>query len=70
MDRFDLENKINELYTFVDRLNDLSKGVLEHGLDADDISNATTGLAVMLKLHTEILFDTFQRVHKLDQYRE
>lgn len=70
MNRFDLEDKITELYTFVDRLNDLSKGVLEHQLSNDDISNIATGLGIMLKLHTEILFETFQKVHRLDQYKE
>ena len=70
MDRFDLENKINQTYHFVDTLNDISYGVLEIGMTNDEIVNAIDGLAVMLKLHTDKLFDTFTQVHKLDRYNK
>lgn len=70
MDRFDLENKINQTYHFVDTLNDISYGVLEIGMTNDEIVNAIDGLAVMLKLHTDKLFDTFTQVHKLDGYKD
>jgi len=70
MDRFDLENKINQTYHFVDTLNDISYGVLEIGMTNDEIVNAIDGLAVMLKLHTDKLFDTFAQVHKLDRYNK
>lgn len=68
MDRFDLEEEINDTHNFVDRLNDISYGVLELGMTNDEIANAIDGLAVLLKIHTQKLFDTFARVHKLDQY--
>lgn len=68
MDRFDLEEKINDTYNFVDRLNDISYGVLELGMTNDEIANAIGGLAVLLKIHTQKLFDTFVQVHKLDEY--
>lgn len=68
MDRFDLEEKINDTHNFVDRLNDISYGVLELGMTNDEIANAIDGLAVLLKIHTQKLFDTFTEVHKLDQY--
>ena len=70
MDRFDLEQKITETYNFVDRLNDISYGVLELGMTNDEIANAIDGLAVLLKIHTEKLFDTFTQVHKLDHHNE
>jgi hypothetical protein len=70
MDRFDLESKINQTYHFVDTLNDISYGVLEIGMTNDEIVNAIDGLAVMLKLHTDKLFDTFTQVHKLDRYNK
>ncbi len=68
MDRFDLEEKINHTYNFIDTLNDISYGILEVGMTNDEIVNAIDGLAVMLKLHTQKLFDTFVQVHKLDRY--
>lgn len=68
MDRFDLESKISETYNFVDRLNDISYGVLEMEMTNDEVANALDGLAVLLKVHTNRLFDTFVEVHKLDQH--
>lgn len=70
MDRFDLENRITELYSIVDSLNDISCGVLEHDLSKDDTCNAIDGLAVVTKLKIEKLFDTFTQVFFLDQYRK
>ena len=70
MDRFDLENKINQTYHFVDMLNDLNYGVLETELTQDEISNALDGMAVLLKCHIDKLFDTFTQVHKLDRYNK
>jgi len=68
MDRFDLEEKINHTYNFIDTLNDISYGIMEVGMTNDEIVNALDGLAVMLKLHTQKLMDTFTQVHQLDQY--
>lgn len=68
MDRFDLEQKITETHNFVDRLNDISYGILECNLTNDEIVNALDGLAVMLKLHAEKLFDIYKEIHFLDQY--
>jgi|688.fasta_scaffold18882_21 hypothetical protein len=68
MDRFDLEEKINQTHNFVDTINDINYGILEVGMTNDEIVNALEGLAVMLKLHTTKLFDTFAQVHKLDGY--
>ena len=68
VNRFDLESKISETYNFVDRLNDISYGVLEMEMTNDEVANALDGLAVLLKIHTNRLFDTFVEVHKLDQH--
>jgi hypothetical protein len=68
MDRFDLEDKISHTYNFVDTINDISYGILEVGMTNDEIVNALEGLAVMLKLHTQKLMDTFTQVLQLDQY--
>lgn len=68
MDRFNLEDKITETYNFVDRLNDISYGILELGMTNDEAANAIDGLAILLKIHTEKLFDTFVKLHKLDYH--
>lgn len=68
MDRFDLENRITELYSVVDSLNDISYGILEGDLSRDETANAIDGLAVVTKLKLEKLFDTFTQVFFLDQY--
>lgn len=70
MDRFVLEEKINQTYNFVDTINDISYGIMEVGMTNDEIVNALDGLAVMLKLHTQKLFDTFTEVHKLDKHNK
>ncbi len=68
-DRFDLEERISHTYNFIDNLNDISYGIMEGGLTNDEVVNALDGLAVMLKLHTQKLMDTFTQVHQLDKYR-
>lgn len=68
MDRFDLEDKITQLYSLIDSMNDISYGILEGDLSRDETANAIDGLAVATKLKIEKLWDTFIQVHKLDQY--
>lgn len=69
-DRFDLESKITDTYHFVDHLNDLSYGVLENNLSQDEIADALHGLAVVLKCHTDKLFNVFTQALKLDSYND
>ncbi len=69
-DRFDLENEISELHNFVQRLDDLGYGIAELELSNDEIFNAISGLSVLLKIHTEKLFDTFKQTLRLDFYRD
>ena len=69
-DRFDLENEIAELHSFVQRLDDLSYGVAELDISPDDTFNALSGLSVLLKIHAEKVFDTFTQCFKLDHYNE
>lgn len=65
MNRFDLEEHINNLYSLVDSLNDISYGILEGDLDQDETTNAIDGLAVITKLKIEKLFDIFVQVFNL-----
>ena len=69
-DRFNLESKITDTYHFVDHLNDLSYGVLENNLSQDEIADALHGLAVVLKCHTDKLFNVFTQAYKLDNYND
>ena len=70
MNRFDLEQKILETHDFVDRLNDISYGVLETEMTNDEIADSIHGLAILLKLHTEKTFDLYKRTFKLDEYND
>lgn len=69
-DRFDLESKITDTYHFVDHLNDLSYAVLEGHLSEDEIANALHGLAVLVKVHSDKLFEVFSQALKLDDYND
>ena len=68
MDRFELESQIMGLHSIVDSLNDISYGVLEADMSADDISNAVDGLAVMVELKIAKLFDLYKSIFQLDEY--
>ena len=69
-DRFDLESKITDTYNFVTHINDLSDSVLNGNLSQDEISNALNGLAILLKCHSDKLFEVFSQALKLDGYNE
>jgi hypothetical protein len=68
-DRFDLENEISFLHTFVDNLGSISEAVLERDLDKDEIVNAVEGVRALLDLHINKLFDTMTQCFNLDQYK-
>lgn len=69
-DRFDLENEIMGLYSFVDQLGNVSEGIMEARLTTDEAVNAIEGINVLLKLQAEKLFDTMSQCFKLDGYRD
>jgi hypothetical protein len=70
VDRFTLESKITDTYNFVTHINDLSDSVLNGNLSQDEISNALNGLAILLKCHSDKLFEVFSQALKLDGYNE
>jgi len=60
-DRFELETKINTILNTVDDLR----------LVAENLDNETIrGIANLLELKYELLFDCFCRAYKLDKYKE
>ena len=67
-DRFDLESKITDTYNFITNINDLSDSVCNGNLDNDAIVNALNGLSILLKCHTDKLFEIFSEALKLDGY--
>lgn len=67
MDRFDLEEQINNILDISDNLDLLTENVLENNLSKDEIVNVTIGLSSILKMKHQKLFDTFKQVFKLDQ---
>lgn len=69
-DRFDLESKITDTYNFVTHINDLSESVSNGNLSEDEIVNALNGLSILVKCHTDKLFEVFSQVLKLDEYRD
>ena len=69
-DRFDLESKITDTYNFVTHIIDLSDSVLNSNLSEDEIVNALNGVAILLKCHTDKLFEIFTQALKLDGYNE
>lgn len=70
MTKYDLEQKINETHNFVDHLNDISYGVLETQMTNDETADAIHGVAILLKLHTEKMFDLYKKAFNLDEYRD
>jgi hypothetical protein len=69
-DRFDLESKITDTYNFITHINDLSDSVSNGSLSEDEIVNGLNGVAILLKCHTDKLFEVFSQALKLDGYRD
>lgn len=70
MDRFDLENKINETALFANHLRSVTNAVLENKMSHDKLANVLEGLAVLIELHADDTFETFIQVFKLDHHKE
>lgn len=68
MDRFELENKINQTANFAGQLRSIANAVLEDNMDEDRLANVLEGLAVLIELHTDETFEVFKQVLRLDQY--
>lgn len=69
VDRFTLESKITDTYNFITNINDLSDSVCNGSLSEDEIVNALNGVAILLKCHTDKLFEVFSEALKLDEYK-
>lgn len=68
-DRFDLENEIMELHSFISNLDSVAHGVMERDLSQDEIVNVLSGMSVLLELHISKLHDTMSQAFNLDEYK-
>ena len=73
-DRFDLENEIMKLHSFIEDIDSVSNLLMDSENLDDDLSdmasNALNGISVLMKLHAEKMLDTVSQIFKLDQYRD
>lgn len=70
MDRFELENKINQTTNFADQLRSIAGAVLENNMNEDRLANVLEGLAILIELHTDETFEVFKQTFRLDNYSE
>lgn len=68
-DRFDLEVEIMDIYTLRKPLEVLARRVLDGDIDNEEVSNIIIGIASMLDLYSESLYDTMCQAFRLDKYR-
>ena len=72
-DRFNLEDEILRLYSFVESIESVSNFLMESE-DIDDylcdkLVNALNGISALMTIHIQTMFDTMRQIHKLDEYR-
>lgn len=70
MDRFELENKINQTTNFADQLRSIAGAVLENNMSEDRLANVLEGLAILIELHTDETCEVFKQAFRLDNYSE
>ena len=74
-DRFDLENEIMRTTNYADDLRTITESMINDSLDAlDDMDvdkyiNAIEGVASLIEMHSNKMFDTMSQCFKLDAYR-
>lgn len=72
-DRFDLENEIVRLYSFVENIESVSNFLMESEDIDDDLCdksvNALNGISALMTIHIHTMMDTICQIHKLDKYR-
>jgi len=71
-DRFDLENEIMRTTNYADDLRTITESMINDSLDNMDVDkyiNAIEGVASLIELHSNKMFDTMSQCFKLDAYR-
>lgn len=69
-DRFELENEIASTHNFASHLRDLSNAILEESIDVDEASNALEGIAVLIDIHAQKMYDTMCEVLSLNEWSD
>jgi hypothetical protein len=72
-DRFDLEQEILQVKSYADNIRMTAERMIndDHNgtIDIDFYWNALNGIAVLLDMHSDVMFDTMQQCFKLDSYK-
>ena len=72
-DRFDLENEIMRTTNYADDLRTISENMIDessvNSLDIDKYVNAIEGVACLIEMHSNKMFDTMSQCFKLDAYK-
>jgi len=72
-DRFDLEEEITKLFSFVDDIQAVVEYLSETDIDPriiDNVSNILLGTSTLLGLHADKMLDTMCQCFKIDEYSE
>ena len=72
-DRFDLEQEILQVKGYADNIRMTAERMIDDDYDSnaniDFYWNALNGIAVLLDMHSDVMFDTMQQCFKLDSYK-
>lgn len=73
-DRFDLEQEILQIKSYADNIRMTANRMIDddqnESIDIDFYWNALNGVAVLLDMHSDVMFDTMQQCFKLDSYKD
>lgn len=73
-DRFDLEQEILRTTNYADDLRTVVENMLNDSIegttDVDRYANAIEGIATLIEMQTNKMFDTMSQCFKLDSYRQ
>lgn len=73
-DRFDLEQEILRTTNYADDLRTVVENMLNDSIegitDVDRYANAIEGVAILIEMQSNKMFDTMSQCFKLDNYKE
>ena len=73
-DRFDLEQEILRTTNYADDLRTVVENMLNDSIegitDVDKYANAIEGVAILIEMQSNKMFDTMSQCFKLDNYKE
>jgi len=74
-DRFDLEQEILQIKNYSEDIRMVVENLINNqydssSIDTDKYCNVLEGVATLLDMHSDKMFDTMSQCFKLDNYRE